>query len=114
MKQGTTPPQIILDHQLGEFIKLELNKTPQEENKEAVRKKFQDKVFLSFLTDTRGHDVQDKNYNFFLKYIRLLRTQGSGIQQRRKMIGRGLNTPWPVKDDLYLKLGKYKANKKNY
>jgi hypothetical protein len=46
-----------------------------------------------------------------LKYIRLLRTQGSGIKQRRKMIGRGFNAPEPAKADKYLKLGKYKANK---
>ena len=33
-------------------------------------------------------------------------TEGSGMTQRRKMIGRGF-----VSDEKYLKLGKYKANK---
>jgi hypothetical protein len=37
-------------------------------------------------------------------------TEGSGMTQRRKMIGRGLITE-PAKADKYLKLGKYKANK---
>ena len=109
-KQGKTPAQGRLDNNLGEFIKSKLNKTP-EESKEEVRQKFQGKVISSFLTVTKDLDVQDKNYNLFLKYIRLLRTQGSGIKQRRKMIGRGFNTPEPVKADKYLKLGKYKANK---
>ena len=36
-------------------------------------------------------------------------TEGSGMKQRRKMMGRGL-----VNERKYLKLGKYKANKKNY
>ena len=104
-KQGKTPTQGRLDNDLGEFIKSKLNKTP-EENKEEVRQKFQRKVISSFLTVTKDLDVQDKNYNLFLKYIRLLRIQGSGMKQRRKMIGRGF-----VSEDKYLKLGKCKANK---
>ena len=39
------------------------------------------------------------------------KTEGSGMKQRRKMIGRGFNAPEPAKADKYLKLGKYKANK---
>ena len=37
--------------------------------------------------------------------------KGSGMKQRRKMIGRGFNAPESAKADKYLKLGKYKANK---
>ena len=45
-------------------------------------------------------------------------TEGSGMKQRRKMIGRGFvtkdgrfNAPELAKADKYLKLGKYKENK---
>ena len=104
-KQGKTPTQGRLDNDLGEFITSKLNKTPEKDKKE-VRQKFQRKVISSFLTVTKDLDVQDKNYDLFLKYIRLLQTKGSGMKQRRKMIGRGF-----VSEERYLKLGKYKANK---
>ena len=108
--QGKTPTQERLDNELEEFIKSKLDKTPKKD-KEEVRKQFQRKVISSFLTVTKDLDVQDKNYDLFLKYIRLLQTKGSGMKQRRKMIGRGFNAPEPAKADKYLKLGKYKANK---
>ena len=75
-------------------------------------------------------EVKLRNYNLMQKYVKKTvvpsflapyaqaqvqaqkdETQGSGMKQRRKMIGRGFNAPESAKADKYLKLGKYKANK---
>ena len=108
-RQGKTPTQGRLGDDLGNFIKSKLNKTP-EEDKEDLRKKNQRKVISFFFTISKGFDFKDKNYNLFVKYMKqTVLTEGSGMKQRRKMMGRGL-----VNERKYLKLGKYKANKKNY
>jgi len=108
--KGKVIPQTILNQKLKEYIKEKLNKAPEKDKKE-VRYKFYQKVIAAFLEVTENNkEIQDTNYNLFLKYIRLVRTQGSGIKKRRKMIGRGLISE-EVKADKYLKLGKYKANK---
>jgi hypothetical protein len=96
-KQGIAPPQTKVDSDLQQYILTFLNVTP-EKDKEEVRHKFQQKVIYSFLPITRDLDVQPRNYKLFLKYIRLLKTEGSGIQQKRKMIGRGY-----VSEEKYLK-----------
>ena len=71
-------------------------------------------------------EVKVTNYNLMQKYIKKTvvppaflapfvkkkdETEGSGMKQKRKMIGRRFNAPEPAKADKYLKLGKYKANK---
>jgi hypothetical protein len=54
---------------------------------------------------------QKRNIKGSAGKVTRINVTGSGMKQRRKMIGRGLISEEVIKADKYLKLGKYKANK---
>ena len=119
--QGTKPTGPAVDTLLNEYILEVLNDTPEKE-KESSRLEFQRKIVSSFMKITKNYpEVRTINFNLMQKYVKRTvvpatflapvvkkkdETEGSGMTQRRKMIGRGF-----VSDEKYLKLGKYKANK---
>jgi hypothetical protein len=120
-KQGTKPTGPAVDTLLNEYILEVLNDTP-EKNKESSRLEFQRQIVSSYMKITKKNpEVQLTNFNLMQKYVKRKvvpsflapyaqaqkdEIQGSGMRQRRKMIGRGL-----ISDEKYLILGKYKANK---
>jgi hypothetical protein len=124
-KEGTKPTGVEVDTLFNEYILETLNDTPEKE-KESSRLEFQRKIVSSFMKITKNYpEVRTINFNLMQKYVKRTvvpdtflapfvkkkdETEGSGMKQKRKMIGRGL-TSEEVKADKYLKLGKYKANK---
>jgi len=125
-KQDTQPTGVKVDNLFNEYILEVLNDTPEKE-KESSRLEFQRQISSSFMKITKNYpEVRTINYNLMQKYVKKTvvppsflapyaiqkdKTEGSGMKQRRKMIGRGFNAPEPAKADKYLKLWKYKANK---
>jgi len=120
-KQGTKPTGVKVDNLFNEYILEVLNDTP-EKDKQSSRLEFQRQISSSFMKITKNYpEVRTINYNLMQKYVKRTvvpptflakfvkkkdETEGSGMKQRIKMIGRGL-----VSEEKYLKLGKYKANK---
>ena len=125
-KQGTKPTGVKVDNLFNEYILEVLNDTP-EKDKQSSRLEFQRQISSSFMKITKNYpEVRTINFNLMQKYVKRTvvpdtflapfvkkkdETEGSGMKQKRKMIGRGFNAPEPANADKYLKLGKYKANK---
>ena len=119
------PPALKTNKEMNEyFIKMSkkiIDNTTQDDKKkkekeieETIKKAFNTlknkEVKKEFNSLFIGQKMYPKKTGSSGKVTRINVT-GSGMKQRRKMIGRGLISEEVIKADKYLKLGKYKANK---